>query len=172
MSVSFFFAMAWKSGAISALALLLVMLLKSRAAAERAALLRVAICLLLVLPLAAVFLPTIPLTAAPEVPALLVPGAAVAPTGTPTIWDDPSELVLLLYLGGLAMVAGRLAAGLWMLRRWTAEAQPVLSSEWTEALERARDGRTADVRLLVSPHHDSPLSWGWRRPVILLDTDS
>jgi beta-lactamase regulating signal transducer with metallopeptidase domain len=91
-----------------------------------------------------------------------------------TIWDDPTALVVLLYLGGVAMIAGRLLAGLWTLRRWTRAATPATDPAWTEALERA----TAAVqlahapRLLVSHAAHSPLSWGWRRPVILIDRDS
>ena len=92
----------------------------------------------------------------------------------PTIWDDPTPLVLLAYLGGLAMVGARLLAGLFLLGRWTRAAQDVTCPEWLAAFERtrwaARNGE--QVRLLVSDRILSPLSWGWRKPVILIDPDT
>ena len=59
-------------------------------------------------------------------------------------------------------------------RRWTRAAQPVTCPEWLAAFERVRWlARNAEsVRLLVSDEVHSPLSWGWRRPVILIDPDT
>jgi hypothetical protein len=67
------------------------------------------------------------------------------------------------------MVGGRLLAGLWTLRRWTRNAREVEAPEWRAALARA-GGDSLAIRLLASPDASSPLSWGLRRPVILLDT--
>jgi beta-lactamase regulating signal transducer with metallopeptidase domain len=88
-----------------------------------------------------------------------------------TIWDDPSSLIAILYLGGLAMVLLRIGAGLLTLRRWTREASPVADSNWLDAMARVRPAGT-QVRLLVSNACDAPLSWGWLRPVIMLDRDT
>ena len=212
MDVSFFGEMAWKSALISGAALALAYVLRSRAAADRAVVLRLGVVMLLLLPIIAVAMPALkieawaapepaPVTAPasahapaslpePTLPALTRPepglyqampaavetppaGAAAQPV-QPTIWDDPTPLVLLAYLGGLLMVGSRLLAGLYLLGRWTRAARPAACPEWLAAFERARlaapDGQR--LRLLVSDSVPSPLSWGWRNPVILIDPDT
>lgn len=189
MELSFFAEMAWKSALISGAALALAMMLRSRAAADRALVLRIGVAMLLALPLIVMFLPALEIVAfaAPEAPATplaYVPGpevkltlaqlGALAPAPEPTIWDDPTPLVLLAYLGGLAMVGSRLLAGLFMLGRWTRAARDVTCLEWLAALDRVRwsAGDPESIRLMVSDGVKSPLSWGWRRPVILIDPDT
>jgi len=189
MSFEFLIEMGWKSALIAGVALALAASLRSRAAADRAAILRVAVTLLLLLPLFSLGLPKLEIEAwAPEavaVPAdlasIAMPQAAVAPmpevvtpTLEPTIWDDPSLLFLILYLGGVAMAAARLGAGLWTLKRWTAGAREVDCPDWIEAFERARWAAhaPANLRLLVSDEAPSPLSWGLFRAVILVDRDT
>jgi beta-lactamase regulating signal transducer with metallopeptidase domain len=186
MSFSFLFEMTWKSALIIGAALMLVTLLRSRSAADRAAVLRLAVTLLLLLPMIALFLPALqvemaaeeaqplpfeaPLAAANTAPVEIAPLQPVPAT----IWDDPSALIGIAYLGGVLMVAFRIAAGLWTLRRWTAGAQPVTERVWAETLERARSDSAAGakVKLLVSDESPSPLSWGLLNPVILLDRDT
>jgi beta-lactamase regulating signal transducer with metallopeptidase domain len=188
MSYAFFLEMAWKSALIAGAALALAALLRSRSAADRAAVLRVGVSLLLLLPLVSLFLPSLQVEAwsAPEavmiaaVPSVVTEAPAAIATYAPmaaedpTIWDDPSVLVLLAYLGGLAMVGLRLAAGLWTLQRWTRSAREVDCPTWLHALEgvQLRAGCTRELRLLVSDEVRSPLSWGWTRPVILIDRDT
>jgi beta-lactamase regulating signal transducer with metallopeptidase domain len=189
MSFEFLIEMAWKSALIAGVALGLAAILRSRAAADRAAVLRVAVTLLLLLPLFSLGLPKLEIEAwAPEavaIPSDLTPLAmptgevaamseVVAPLPEPTIWDDPSLLFLILYLGGVAMAAARLGAGLWTLKRWTAGAREVECPIWSEAFERARWAAQApgNLRLLVSDEAPSPLSWGLLRPVILVDRDT
>src|SRR4051812_14366919 len=188
MSYEFLIEMAWKSAAIAGAALLLAALLRSRAAADRGAVLKVAVALLLALPAIALFAPALEIETpavaqaavaapAPAAPlaldaALPEPAVAAAPAvGSRGNWDDPSLLFFLLYLGGAAMVGGRLLAGLWTLRRWTRAAREVEAPEWRAALARA-GGEALGIRLLVSEEAASPLSWGWRRPAILIDRDS
>jgi beta-lactamase regulating signal transducer with metallopeptidase domain len=193
MDMAFFGEMAWKSALISAAALMLAYVLRSRAAADRALVLRIGVAMLLLLPVIALALPALPIeawaapaaapAAAAAAPFLYIPGAEVSPSylvdpglqpAAPSIWDDPTPLVLLAYLGGLAMVGARLLAGLVMLGRWTRAAREVTCPEWLAAFERARwaapDGER--LRLMVSDTVPSPLSWGWRRPVILIDPDT
>lgn len=187
MELSFFLEMAWKSALIAGAALALAMLLRSRAAADRAMVLRIGVAMLLALPLIVTFLPALEIVAfaapaAPPplayVPAPEVQLAALAgelpPAPVPTIWDDPTPLVLLAYLGGLAMVGARLLAGLYMLRRWTKDARDVTCPDWLAAFDRVRwsAGDPEKIRLMVSDGVKSPLSWGWRRPVILIDPDT
>ncbi len=183
MELSFFAAMAWKSALIAGAALALAYGLRSRAAADRVLVLRLGVTLLLLLPLIALLLPELRVVAfaaptpadpialsEPQLAALL----AAAPAPEPTIWDDPTPLVILAYLGGLAMVGSRLLAGLWMLGRWTRGAEDVTCPEWLAAFERVRwvVPNAESVRLLVSGEVGSPLSWGWRHPVILIDPDT
>jgi hypothetical protein len=89
-------------------------------------------------------------------------------------WDDPTPLIRIAFLAGLLMIALRLATGLVTLARWTAAAKEVECVEWRAALERARldTGCASAPRLLVSAECPAPLSWGWLRPVILIDTDT
>jgi bla regulator protein blaR1 len=187
MTISFLLEMAWKSTAIGAVALLFSLLLRSRSAADRAAVLRACIGLLLVLPAVSALAPALEVAVLPAQelppPALLpkaelpaVPPTAALPSAavSPSIWEDPTMLVLLLYLGGVAMVGGRLLAGLLTLYRWTQAAEPIQCPAWTSAMERAtgRQEMPATPRLLVSHDAPSPLSWGWRKPVVLIDRDS
>ena len=188
MTTSFLIEMAWKSAAISGAALLLVALLRSRSAADRGAVLRVGVVLLLALPAIAALLPALSVVTGAGEPAAppaalaaipmaeaTAPGAslpAVLASAEPTgNWNDPSVLFLLLYLGGVAAIAGRLVAGLWTLRRWTRESSEVTEPRWLDALAR-NAGTGSGIRLLACDEASSPLSWGWRRPVILLDRDT
>ncbi|HZF94105.1 MAG TPA: M56 family metallopeptidase, partial [Allosphingosinicella sp.] len=169
-----------------------VAVLRSRAAADRAAVLRVSVALLLLLPLLSLALPKLEIEAwaAEEIAALPdmtsasapyaapetvsnAPSLTAAPAG-PTIWDDPTSLFLILYLGGVAMLAARLGTGLRTLGRWTRDAQDVDCPAWSDAFERARwsAGAPHRLRLLVSDEAPSPLSWGLLNPVILIDRDT
>jgi beta-lactamase regulating signal transducer with metallopeptidase domain len=188
MSYDFLIEMGWKSAAIAGGALLLAAMLRSRAAADRGAVLKVAVALLLALPAIALYAPALqietpastPAPAAAAAPTLAAPFVAIeaapaddamtapAPAGD---WDDPSLLFFLLYAGGVLMVGGRLLAGLWTLRRWTRCAAEVDAPEWRAALARA-GGDSLGIRLLACEEASSPLSWGLRRPVILLDPDT
>jgi bla regulator protein blaR1 len=186
MSFSFLFEMTWKSGLIIGAALMLATLLRSRAASDRAAVLRLAVGLLLLLPMIAMFLPALRVEmAAEEAQPLpfetLLATAAAAPVEIAplqpvpvTIWDDPSALIGIAYLGGLLMVLMRIGAGLWTLRRWTRDAKPVEDRAWLDAFNRARSASAQGGRisLLVSDESPSPLSWGMLSPVILLDRDT
>jgi beta-lactamase regulating signal transducer with metallopeptidase domain len=195
MDVSFFGEMAWKSALISGFALALAFVLRSRAASDRALVLRLGIVMLLLLPVIAVALPALKIEAwaappaaapmpapytqalalaAPDLSYALPADAGQQPAEAATIWDDPTPLVLLAYLGGLVMVGSRLLAGLVLLGRWTRAARPAACPAWLDAFERARlAAPNGDrLRLLVSDSVPSPLSWGWRNPVILIDPDT
>jgi beta-lactamase regulating signal transducer with metallopeptidase domain len=187
MTYEFLIEMGWKSALIAGAALLLATMLRSRSAADRGAVLKLAVVLLLATPAIALLAPAFeietaaPVAAAPVAESVApasaeaVPIAALAPAAATlepaSDWNDPSLLFLLLYAGGLAMVGGRLGAGLWTLRRWTREAREVEAPEWRSALQRA-GGDALGIRLLTSDDVSSPLSWGWRRPAILLDRDT
>jgi len=187
MSLPFFIEMAVKSAVIAGTGLLLASLLRYRTASDRAAVLRVAIVLLLLLPVLSAFLPAlqVEVAAAPALEPVLTKPIAQAPLESlsahvateapaPGVFEDPGLLIAFAYLGGLLWAAGRLLAGLWTLARWTRSSEPVECSEWALAFDRVRrdTGLTPRARLLLSNDAPAPLSWGWRRPVILIDPDA
>lgn len=187
MTLSLIVEMGWKSALISGVALLLVILLRSRSAADRAAVLRLAIALLLLLPFIALALPALQIEAPAIVEAVAAPqplpaqvfepiaGVEISPLPDPVsaetnwLWADSESLILALYLAGLMAIGLRLGTGVLTLRRWTAGARAVDSPEWQAAI--ARNGASA-TRLLVSKDVPAPLSWGWRNAVILIDEDT
>lgn len=186
MTLPIIFAMAWKSAVISGVALLLVALLRKRAAADRAALLRVGVLLLLLLPLISTAFPALTIETAPEaasaesaaLPALtaaeLAALAAQAPASSPeaSILGEADLLAGLAYLAGLILIGLRFGAGLLTLRRWTREGREVTTGAWAEALERQAPKGRALPLLVATGHVAGPISWGLGRPVILLDPQS
>lgn len=181
VSFNFLVEMTWKSALIGGAALAIAAALRFRPAGERSAILRMAVAMILALPLVAFLLPALPVvtetvhatapTALPSMDAL--PTAAMAAAAPPpSAWDDPTPVIEWLWLGGAAMILLRLLAGLATLGRWTRNASTP-DADWAEALERACDAEGYDkkVRLLVSDT-PSPISWGWQRPVILIDRDT
>lgn len=191
VNFDFLVEMAWKSALISGAALVLATALRFRPAGERSAVLRMAVAMILALPLIALLLPALPvvtetvresgplapivLPAVDALPVVLAHAPAAMPATPPAsgTWDDPTPLLEWLWLGGAVMVALRLLAGLATLRRWTRNASAPDLPEWNHALARARDAAGLDraIDLLVADTL-SPISWGWRRPVILLDRDT
>lgn len=189
MSFDFLIEMGGKSLAVTGIACLTLWLLRSRSSADRAAMVRLAMALLVALPIVSVALSALPampalqverpdysalVQAAPQPSATLVIVGADRPAASAPAAMPTERIALLVYAFGLLLVLVRLLAGLWTLRRWTVAAAPVTSSAWIAAFARAsaRTRRAPSGRLLVSASVSSPLSWGWRRPVILIDPDS
>jgi beta-lactamase regulating signal transducer with metallopeptidase domain len=187
MSFAFLVQMGWKSALIAGAALVILRLLRSRSAADRAAMLQLAVLLLLLLPAISVALPSLqvvppaPLAAVEAAPPLAAP-TAEAPLAAASVADalparrglSLAAALTLAYAAGTVLLLGRMAAGLTTLARWTRQARPVAAPEWTTALARVRPaaGVRGRVRLLASDHVPSPLSWGLARPVILIDVAS
>lgn len=189
MNADFFIEMAWKSSLIAGAALMLAWALRSRSPADRAMVLRVGVAALLLLPVIAFGLPALEIEAwaAPELATAAASIAAPAPQtefvvpmlaslqpAETSIWDDPTPLILIAYLGGLCMAGAHLFAGVLTLRRWTAGAKDVVCPEWLAAFDRVRWSapRGEKLRLMVSEDLSSPVSWGWVNPVILIDPDT
>lgn len=185
MTSWFFIEMAAKSALICSIALLLAMALKNRAAADRSMVLRVGAGLLVALPLIDLAFPVLEIEAfaAPAAPFAgmsqaqidqMLAMAATLPAVEPTIWDDPTPLIMILWGAGALAVLARLAVGLVTLGRWTRSAEPVTDPHWLQALERARaaTGASDRLRLMVADKVPGPLGWGWRNPVILIDYDT
>ena len=97
--------------------------------------------------------------------------APAASTGTTATAAGAWYPTLLALWGIAAGVLGAWAlAGVRSTRRLAREATPVTSREWLEALRDALEGLSIrrPVRLLQSDSAVMPMTWGWRRPVILL----
>ena len=190
MTGEFLWEMAWKSSLLSLGALGAVALLQGQSAADRAFVLRLAVGLLLVLPVAALIGPTLAVQRPPVLEALQAQTAPLAApldrqaardggpavvaaaldSGAGTLVSGP--LVLLAIYGlGVGAVLSHLVAGLLTLRRWTQGARPVWHPLWAAAYDRARlrSRVRRDVGLLSSAEVPEPLGWGLRRPVILID---
>ncbi len=92
------------------------------------------------------------------------PDPAAAPAAA---W---STLWLAIWGGGAAAFAAWSLAGIWNIRRLVAQATPVTAREWLDPLHdaRARLEIRRPVRLLQSDRVAMPMTWGWRRPVVLL----
>lgn len=83
-----------------------------------------------------------------------VPVSAAAPLNATPREFDWSAAVLWLLAGGVALRLGLLGLGLWRLRRYRLQSQPFATAY------------DADIR--ISPEVSSPVTFGARRPVILV----
>src|SRR6185295_17699651 len=182
MSVQFLIEMAWKSAMVSGGVWLLLQSARGHSPAQRARLLLIGLMFLAALPILSFLLPPLELsfgTAASEMPSSMMASFAAAqvpaavmtaspPRPVPPPVLSPNAAIALLWFGGVALILARLAGGVLTLRRWSADADKVLSGAWAEALDRAG---ASHVQLLVGANTSAPMSWGWRRPTILLSRD-
>ena len=92
------------------------------------------------------------------------PDPAAAPAAA---W---SALWLAIWGGGAAAFAAWSLAGIWNIRRLVVQATPVTARAWLDPLHDAcaRLEIRRSVRLLQSDRVAMPMTWGWRRPVVLL----
>lgn len=107
-----------------------------------------------------------------ETPAGATLEGATAPRPRSDSSLPPATWFGLAWLAGLAAALGRQMSGLWRAARLTARAARLDSPGWRHdlALARRRVGVGRSVRLLISPHIAAPITWGARRPVILVPT--
>lgn len=178
--------MAVKSLLIAAATLGLLRLAARRSAAARSAIAHLGLCALLMPPLAASVLPSLPvfLPDHPSLQVLQAPMAAmVAPVALEPATASPSAdaggrpafgvntFVLYAYLAPAVTLLLFLGAALLQLFRLRASARPVTDAAWLEALARARRRMdfTKSVDLLTGGAIFSPVSWGLIRPTILLN---
>ncbi|MFK0300059.1 M56 family metallopeptidase [Brevundimonas sp. NPDC090276] len=180
MTWSLILELLLKSGVIAGTGVGLSALFASRPAAERAAILRVTVGLLLILPLYLWLGPRLELAwlAAPAAPALpetrawsldLQPIAGVAVSGEAPASLPWTVMAALAYAAGLMLIAGRFALGVWTLRRWTEAGRPVTHRVWTETLGRLDSN---GARLIATPRVRAPLSWGLPPGTILIGEDN
>lgn len=84
------------------------------------------------------------------------------------------RIVLCLYASGVLLLLLHTCAGLLRLRGVARRSRALSAPAWTNALARLRAelGVAREVRLLVSDEVSSPLSWGLRAPLIVIDRRS
>jgi beta-lactamase regulating signal transducer with metallopeptidase domain len=126
---------------------------------------------------AAVFAPTAP--AARTVHRSVA--AALPAATTPRVENAPEPATLStggwlfsLWIAGLLLVLAAYAAGAWRVARMARRARPVESREWLDLLASvaARLGLQTPIRLLAAAGPAMPMTWGTRRPVVLLPADA
>ena len=76
----------------------------------------------------------------------------------------------LAWLAGAMVVVARIAAGQFGRRKFSRPAQPLQDADWTRLLNEACKTLRlrGPVTLLQSAGEVMPMTWGWRRPVVLL----
>ena len=94
-------------------------------------------------------------------------GSSVAAVGATIAW---APVLLAVWAVGAAALGAWLLAGVRNTKRLAAEASEVVSPEW---LDPARDiaaqlGIRRPVRVLQSERAVTPITWGWRRPVVVV----
>ena len=100
-----------------------------------------------------------------------VPTAEAAPAKSASGGRRPVDLlVALFWSAGLAVLVLRLGVGLAGALKLTAEGRPLGGPAWRALLERflALVPLGRKVRLKSHPEVLVPLTWGWRRPVVLM----
>lgn len=127
---------------------------------------------------------TIPLPVpAPRTPPRLAPTAATPPPpsaavrpGAPANGSSwlPATVVA-VYAVGVAVVGAQVAAGMLCVRRFAVRGSTLpVPSETGVALDAALAALRLrrPVRLVLSPDAPVPMTWGWRRPTVLLPADA
>ena len=180
------FEVAWKSTIVAACVVALLYAMQRQASANRVAVGGLGFVLLLLLPAIVMAIAKLPAPvielAAPspstlaELPVALQPQAVAAPLSSSpgeveSVMPSSGALLLFLWATGALAVILRLAAGLLTLRSWTRRADPfVAGRKWQEMLRRC--GVSESARIYVSSEINAPLSWGWRKPAILIDRET
>src|ERR1041384_5805734 len=95
-------------------------------------------------------------------------------TMTPARAIAPLTWLAMAWLVGAALVLGACAFGSWRIARLAGRAQPVTAPDWVRLLARLRAdlGVSRPVRLVAVAGPAMPMTWGTRRPVILLPADA
>lgn len=163
MTTAFLMEMGWKSALVLGAALLIATLLRSRSAADRGDVLRSALALLPLLPLANAYAPPL-LIQTPSYAPVLTPVTANFSDGLATYFDINQALPL-VYAASAAFLLTRVLVGLGRLQLWVTRASPIADEAWVRAIGLSR----CKARVLLSHDIEAPLSCGWLQPVILID---
>lgn len=173
----FLLNVAAKGAVVLGAAFLLSLALRRASASTRHLLWTLALAGLLFLPLLSTVLPA---WHAPVLPASVsevapVPAAGGVPvTRAPEAVVDWPPLATAAWGAGALLVLGRLLVGMVRVQRLSRSARPVEEPDWLNLLEELsrKLGIAAPVSLLKSDAVTLPMTWGLRRPVVLLPADA
>lgn len=95
--------------------------------------------------------------------------APAAPTAR-SMAASAAQLVGAIWLGGSTILACTLLIGLTRLKRMAAAAQPLAGGRWNQYADEiaCATGIRRPVTLLQSEHPTLLVTWGWRRPKVIL----
>jgi beta-lactamase regulating signal transducer with metallopeptidase domain len=190
MTTALLIAIAWKSALVSALALLLLKLLKGRSPAERSWLAHAGLAATLLVAIVTLWGPEWRVEAPAAVAEMLVaderPAAADSPISesarsaspaAPDVqvaWLDGERLALLAYAIPAALLLLVMLVAVIRLSVLRGRAEVLVEQGWLSALARAqrRMGFKHGTALLVTRELGSPVSWGVVRPIILLNEEA
>jgi beta-lactamase regulating signal transducer with metallopeptidase domain len=98
------------------------------------------------------------------------PATALPSRSTALLRNADASILLALWIAGVLLAAGRLLLGRWGVRRLARRAEPVRDAEWNGLLRDLAWMLDIDrpTVLLRSAHAAMPMTWGMRRPRILL----
>lgn len=185
---------ALKSILIAGAVLLLLKLMHKRSAADRSWIAHLGLAAILMLPVAAIALPSLDV----EGPSILVgepttvirsavptvqsmqggkegaSGAATFPAGRQAVADEPVDWAFWVYAVPAAFLVLITLIALFRLFLLKARATVLIEPHWLTALARAqrRMNFKHGTALLTSDDLPSPISWGVIRPVILLNSEA
>lgn len=172
MTVAMLLTLGIKSTLVAGLSLTAAACLPRLSSARRAAITGAGLLASVALPVALQISPRIHLPI-PEWMSLAAPPAvtsAVSPAANAGAFST-SEMILVAYaLPAIALLVISLV-GLARLTLLTGRSQPVVDAAWCDALVQAvkNAGISRVPRLRISDELQSPISWGVRRPVIVVD---
>lgn len=177
----------FKHSIVVMLLILILRAMKNASASKRVFAARCGLIALLITPVLCFFLPEIPVRLPYQISAILTPPASLpaldwlAPLpvdqvafSVPAKAVELGRILLLAYLAGAAFNLLLMAWSLLRLRQLRINASHLENEEWQTALQQLsrQFGLQRKVSLLQSPEITSPLSWGWKNPVIALDLNS
>lgn len=177
MIADILFEAAWKSMIVAPCVVALLIVMARQTPATRVAVAGLGFAALLLLPAAVAAVSAFPLSAfqltAPA-PSAAIPMALLADLPEVTLQAaaiEPqyslAQMAVALWLAGALAVVGRLGAGLFTLRHWAKGGSLVEYPAFNRLIVGGR--LPAGTRVLVSDDISAPLSFGWRRPVIMID---
>lgn len=116
-------------------------------------------------------------TAVPHTAAVASADAADGPVSAPGDSPrpfTPGQVLLIIWLAGIAVGAARMSVGLVRLRRTTAAARRLEDDSWSSVARTLskRFGIARPIDLLVTDRRDVLATWGVVRPRVLLPTDA